>query len=1203
VTLEALPLSPNGKVDRKALPAPQSVAGQESSGFDAPRTPQEELLAGVWAQVLGMERVGVHDSFFELGGHSLLATQVVSRIRSTFQVEIPLRDVFEAPTVAELAKRVDAALQRGQGSRLPPLQPVAREGELPLSFAQQRLWFLSRLEPQSSAYNVLAALHLEGAVDVAALEHGLAGLVRRHESLRTTFSSNEGRPLQVIAPSWQVAVEQVDLSALPQAERLPEARRRVSEAGERPFDLERGPLLRALLVRLGEREHVLLLSMHHVVSDGWSMGVLVREMAALYGEATTGVQATLAPLPVQYADYAAWQRDWLRGESLETQLAYWRQQLGGAPRALELPTDRPRQRVQTSRGAHLPVRLGRELTEALEALCRREGVTPFMALLAALQVLLSRYSGQDDVCVGSPVAGRGRVETEGLIGFFVNTLVLRTKLAGNPTFRELLGRVRESTLGAYAHQDVPFEKLVEALQPERDLSRTPLFQVMLALQNAPLPELSLPGLTLRPLELERKSSKFDLAFSFSGQEGELRGTVEYNSDLFDGGTVSRMFTHLCTLLECAVREPTRRLAELPLLSAAEERRLLVEWNDTRREPSSLACAHQLFEAQVARTPDAPAVSFAGRTLTYRELDTRANQLAWHLRERGVGPEVKVGLCVERSPELVVGILGVMKAGGAYLPLDPGYPRERLAFMLEDAGAPLLVTQASLVARLPSFEGRRVLLDAEQAQVERQPGTPPPSGVWADGAAYVIYTSGSTGLPKGTVLTHRGLVNTALAAGEEHGVRPDSRVLQFASIGFDASVCEVFSTLVAGACLCLAPREELLPGPPLVETLVKQRISMVTLTPTVLARLEPAGLEAVETIISAGEACTPEVVGKWKAGRKLLNGYGPTEVTVCATLHKEVEAQGAGVIGRPWRNVRVYVLDGAMRPVPVGVAGELYVGGEGLARGYLGRAELTAEKFVPDALSGEAGARLYRTGDVVKWVEGGALEYVGRADAQVKVRGFRIELGEVEAVLRQQPGVADAVVVVREDVPGNKQLVAYLVGSGLEVAALRTGLRERLPEHMVPSSFLVLPALPLLPSGKVDRKALPAPDASQQRAGETFAPPQTETERALATLWQEVLQVPKVGLHDRFFDLGGNSLTLVQLHSRMRSQLGIDVPLTELFQYPSIGALAAYLLQRAAAAVAPEQADPERFDHRRARLEQQRQARRRNTTAEQENEDE
>ncbi|HYO51728.1 non-ribosomal peptide synthetase, partial [Archangium sp.] len=1205
VMLEALPLMPSGKVDRKALPAPRSVAGSELSGVEAPRTPIEELLAGMWAQVLGVERVGPYDSFFELGGHSLLATQVVSRIRSAFQVEVPLRDVCEAPTVAELAMRVEAALQRGQGPQVPPLQPVTREGELPLSFAQQRLWFVSRLEPGNAAYNILAVLHLEGTLDVPALEHGLAGIVRRHESLRTTFSSIEGRPLQVIAPSWAVTLEQVDLRSMPEAERLPEARRRVGEEGERPFDLERGPLLRALLVRLGEREHVLLLAMHHIVSDGWSMGVLVREMAALYGEATTRVDAGLAPLPVQYADYAAWQRGWLQGEALEAQLGYWRRQLEGAPRALELPTDRPRQRVLTSRGASLTMELGGELSAALEAFCRREGVTPFMALLAVLQVLLSRYSGQDDVCVGSPVAGRSRVETEGLVGFFVNMLVLRTRLAGNPTFRELLGRVRESTLGAYAHQDVPFEKLVEALQPERDLSRTPLFQVMLALQNAPLPELSLPGLTLRPLDLERQSSKFDLAFSFSEQERELRGKVEYNSDLFDAGTVSRMVSHLRTLLECALREPERRLADLPLLSGEEQRRMLVEWNDTHREPPSAPCAHRLFEAQVERTPDAPAVSFAGRTLTYRELDARANQLAWYLRERGVRPEVPVALCVERSLELVVGILGVLKAGGAYLPLDPSYPHERLTFMVEDARASLLLTQAHLAEQVPSSWEPCVLLDAGWEAVARHPRRPPDVEVSADSAAYIIYTSGSTGRPKGTVLTHRGLVNTALAAGEEHGVREDSRVLQFASMSFDASVCEVFSTLVAGACLCLARREELMPGESLTETLLKERISMVTLTPTVLAQQGVEGLEGVETVISAGEACTREVVGKWKVGRKLLNAYGPTEVTVCATINKEVEEQRAGVIGRPWRNVRVYVLDGALRPVPVGVAGELYVGGEGLARGYLGKAELTAEKFVPDALSGAKGARLYRTGDVVRWLPGGELEYVGRADAQVKVRGFRIELGEVEAVLRQQHGVADAVVVVREDVPGNMRLVAYVVGEGAgpEAAALRTSLRERLPEHMVPSAFVVLEALPLMPSGKVDRKALPAPDGTQPRAGETFAPPQSETERALASLWQEVLQVPKVGLHDRFFDLGGNSLTLVQLHSRMRSQLGIDVPLTELFQYPSIGALAAYLLQRTAAVATPEQADPERFDQRRARMEQQRRARRRTTEAEQENEDE
>ncbi|HSP80899.1 MAG TPA: amino acid adenylation domain-containing protein, partial [Myxococcaceae bacterium] len=576
---------------------------------------------------------------------------------------------------------------------------------------------------------------------------------------------------------------------------------------------------------------------------------------------------------------------------------------------------------------------------------------------------------------------------EELIGFFVNTLVLRTRLGGNPTFRELLERVRETTLGAYAHQEIPFEKLVEALQPERDLSRPPLFQVMLALQNAPMPELSLPGLSLRPLELERRGSKFDLAFSFSEQERELRGAVEYNADLFDEETVSRMLGHLRTLLACALREPERRLAELPLLSEEEQRRMLVEWNDTRDGATPAPGILQLLDAWVERTPDAPAVSFSGRTLTYRELDRRANQLAWHLRSLGVGPEVAVGLCVERSLELVVGILGVLKAGGAWLPLDPTYPRERLAFMMEDAGVPLLLTQAHLATRLPSSGARCVLLDGDGEAVARQPEQPPPSEVSPDGAAYIIYTSGSTGRPKGTVLTHRGLVNTARAAAKVQGVEQESRVLQFASVGFDAAVFETFSTLVAGACLCLAPREALLPGPPLARTLVEERVTHVTLTPSVLAQQEVEGLEGVRAVVSAGEACTRELVRRWKPGRRMLNAYGPTEVTVCATVG-EAREERPGVIGKPWSNVRVYVLDEALRPVPVGVPGELYVGGEGLARGYLGRPGLTAERFIPDESGGEEGARLYRTGDVVRWLEGGELEYVGRADQQVKVRGFR-----------------------------------------------------------------------------------------------------------------------------------------------------------------------------------------------------------------------
>ena len=1155
--LEALPLTSSGKVDRKALPEPGAERPELEVAFVAPRNPVEELLASVWAEVLGVERVGVHDSFFDLGGHSLLATQVISRLREVLGVELPLQDFFAAPKVESVARKVEELQARSGGQQVPALVPAPRDGALPLSFAQQRLWFLDQLEPQNPLYNIPAAVRLEGELDVEVMGRCFEEILRRHEVLRTTFQAEGQEAVQRIHPAHVAPLVAVDLSALPEAEQRVEVVRLTEEEARKPFDLSRGPLVRLGLLRLSEREHVLFLTMHHIVSDGWSTGILLREVAALYEAFSAEKPSPLPELRIQYADYAAWQRGWLKGEALEAQLAYWRQRLQGAPALLELPTDKPRPAVQSYRGSHHVRRLSAELTKSLERLSRSEGVTSFMTLLAGFQVLLGRYSGQEDIVVGTGIAGRNRLETEGLIGFFINQLVLRGDLSGNPTCKELLARVRETTLGAYAHQELPFEALVKELNPERSLGHAPIFQVSLLLQNTPTARLELPGLTMSAVNFETGTSKLDLVVSLEETPDGLQSVWEYSTDLFEEGTIQRMAEHFERVLGQMAEDPGRRVKELEVMGAEERQRVVRDWNQTAVALPREACAHELFEARVARAPQAPAVSFEGQTLSYAELDRKANKLARHLKGLGVGPEVMVGLSMERSVELVVGMLGILKAGGAYVPLDPSYPADRLAMMMQEAALPVLLTQGKLASELPSTGKQVVRLDEDWAQIERQPEGRVESGGSGDNLAYVIFTSGSTGRPKGVMVRHRGLVNTALAAGEEHGVREDSRVLQYASMSFDASVCEVFSTLVAGACLCLAKREELMPGEPLTKTLLEQRISMVTLTPTVLAQQGVEGLEGVETVISAGEACTREVVGKWKVGRKLLNAYGPTEVTVCSTINKEVEEQRAGVIGKPWRNVRVYVLDGQGRPVPVGVAGELYVGGEGVARGYLGRADLTAEKFVPDALSGEAGARLYRTGDVVKWVEGGALEYVGRVDVQVKVRGFRIELGEVESVLRQQPGVADAVVVVRQET-GDKRLVGYYVrqeGVAVEAGAVREGLKAKLPDYMVPSVLMELEVLPLTSSGKVDRKALPAPGAERPELGVAFVAPRNAVEELLASIWADVLGVERVGIHDNFFDLGGHSLLANQLVSRLRAALGQEISLRDIFNQPTVAGLA------------------------------------------------
>ncbi|RKH74771.1 non-ribosomal peptide synthase/polyketide synthase [Corallococcus aberystwythensis] len=1151
VLLDALPLNTNGKLDRKALPAPEAAS---SSGYAAPSTPTEELLAGLWADVLRVKHVGREDHFFELGGHSLLATQLVSRLRAAFRVELPLRALFEAPTLAALAVRIDAALQSGQLAAAPPIQRVPRAQALPASYSQQRVWLLEQLAPGSTAFNVPLALRLSGALDVEALRQALEALVHRHEALRTTFRAAAEGPVQLIAPPSPLALQRGDLRSLPEDAREPEARRLSEAEALRPFDLATGPLLRASLLTLDAEEHVLLLTLHHIISDGWSRTVLVREVAELYRAFASGTPAALSPLPLQFADYAAWQHQWLRGDVLEEELAWWRRQLDGAPRALELPTDRPRAHHTQARAGLLPVVLPRELSEAVEALCVREGLTPFMFLLAAFQLLLSRYSGQDDICVGSPVAGRNRAELEGLIGFFLNTLVLRTRLDGDPTVRELLMRVRTTALGAFAHQHVPFEQL----QPMRDLRQAPLFQVMFILQNTPPAELSVPGLTFRHLPQASPAAKFDLTLSLSRTEHGFTGVLEYDASLFNASTAERMVRHLRGLVESLVAAPERPVSSLSLLTVDERRQVLGDWNATRADFPD-ACVHSLFEARARSTPHALAATFEGTRLTYAALDARANQLARELRRRGVGPEVRVALSVERSLDVVIGMLGILKAGGAWVPVDPLLPRERLAFLLEDSGAKLLVTQAALRDRFPKAHRDQALcLDLEREALEQELPEAPETAVTPRHLAYLLYTSGSTGTPKGTAVEHRSVANLVTHEAVAYGIGPGSRVLQFANLSFDLSVEEILTTLCAGATLVLAPLDKLMPGEPLRTLLREEALTVISLTPAALAATPADGLPELRTVISGGEALPREVVASWAPGRRFLNTYGPTEATVVATLTECVADERVPGIGRPLANVRAYVLDGRDEPVPVGVQGELYVGGAGVARGYAGRPALTAERFVPDPFSGEAGARLYRTGDVVRWREDGTLEFVGRADAQVKLRGFRIELGEVEHALRGHPSLKDAVVLAREDVPGDKRLVAYVVGStgatGLDLESLRAHVQQHLPGYMVPAAFVPLDVLPLTPNGKVDRKALPAPDLSRDASG--YIAPRTPTEERLAALFQRLLNSRRVGASDDFFDLGGHSLLATQAISRIREAFGVELPLRALFDAPAVEALSA-----------------------------------------------
>ncbi|MFP2902408.1 amino acid adenylation domain-containing protein, partial [Corallococcus sp. 4LFB] len=1015
VVLDAMPLNANGKVDRKALPEPE--APQSGSTYEAPRTETEAKLASIWAEVLRLPQVGVKDSFFELGGHSLLATQVVSRVRAELGVELPLRALFESSTVEALAGR----LQGTAGTHAPKLTRATHEGPLPLSFAQQRLWLLDQLQPEDASYNLPAALQLTGHLDVEALRRAFEALVARHEALRTTFHEHQGQPTQRIhAPAaWTLPL--TDLSSLPEDQRENEARKLADEEARRPFRLATGPLLRSALVRLAEGSHLLLVTMHHIVSDGWSMGVLVRELISLYAAFHDGKEPGLTPLPVQYADFATWQRNWLQGEALDAEIHYWKQQLSGAPAALELPTDHPRPPVQSHRGATVEVRIPSEVSHALKALAGREGATPFMVLLAAFQVLLSRYSAQDDISVGSPIAGRTQAETEGLIGFFVNTLVLRAQLNPRATFRELLAQVRGTTFAAYEHQHLPFEKLVEAVQPTRDLSRSPLFQAMFVLQNTPTEALRLPGLSFQALPLEAHFAKFDLSLALQEVQTGLVGSLEYATDLFDAATIQRMAGHFGVLLEAIARKPGTRLSDLPLLTDSERQQLLVDWNPEAapaiREPSIPA----MVEAQVRRTPDALAVITPERQLTYREVDAKANQLAHRLRGLGVGPEVRVGLCVERTEDLVIGALGILKAGGAYVPLDPSYPRERLGWLLEDAQGPALVAHSHLLSALPETSATAVCLDSD-AELAKQPTTAPEVDIHAGHLAYLIYTSGSTGRPKGVAISHGNAVSFLHWALATFTPEELKGTLAATSLNFDLSVFELFAPLSSGGAVVVA-RNAL----HLAELPTASHVTLVNTVPSAMAQLLRLNAvpPTVRVVNLAGEAL-PETLARQVYAvptvEKLYNLYGPSEDTTYSTASL-VGRDEVPLIGRPLPATRAHVLDASLQPVPVGVAGELYLAGEGQARGYLLRPELTAERFVPEPY-GPPGGRMYRTGDRVRYRVDGRLEYLGRIDFQVKVRGFRIELGEIEAALRRAPGLKDAVVVARGEA-ADKRLIGYV----------------------------------------------------------------------------------------------------------------------------------------------------------------------------------
>ncbi len=1248
--------------------SPQTV----TETYVAPRTPEEELLASIWVDVLRLERVGIHDDFFASGGDSLIGTQVISRIHDTFAVELPLHALFEAPTIAQLNTRLNA---RGRESSLPPITRVERDKPLPLSFAQQRLWFLDQLESKSATYNLAAAVRLEGQLDPQTLERSLQAMVRRHESLRTRFPIQDGAPVAEISDT-PFRLDGIDLRALSGVEQESEVQRLLKEEAMRPFDLTTGPLFRAVLFQSGTSSHILQIIVHHIIMDGWSHGIFIREWRVLYEAALKGHGSPLSELPVQYVDFAHWQRQWLTSEALDKQYRYWKQQLADAPALLELPTDFPRPPIQSYQGASVSFSLSDGLTAQLKQLSQQADTTLFMTLWSAFAIVLSRYSGHSgktDIVIGSPIANRTHRDIESLIGFFVNTLVLRLDLSDNPPFEKVLRQARQVALDAYAHQDIPFEHLVEALQPERNLSHAPFFQVMFVLQNAPLPDLELPGLNLTILELESTISKFDLTLEVTETAAGLTCRLEYCTGLFERATIERLSGHLQTLLSGIVENPNLPIHELPLLTEAE-RQQFVAWNDTAVDYPQDLCIHQLFEAQVEKTPEAVAVVCEDRQLTYRELNARSNRLARYLQTLGVKPEVLVGICLERSLDMVIGLFGILKAGGAYLPLDPDYPAARLAFMLEDAQVPVLLTRSDLKEKLPEIQARMVCLDVEAEALSQLNPENLVAGVKPENLAYVIYTSGSTGKPKGTQIIHQGLTNYLSWSLEYYQVAKESGAPVHSPLGFDATITSLFLPLLAGQRIVLLSASY--EADAILAAIQDfQNWSFIKLTPahleilnTLLPRQELSG--KTRFLILGGEALFGSSLSLWRSSTpetRIINEYGPTETVVGCCIY-EVDAstlgEGAVPIGRPIANTQLYILDNFLQRLPIGVLGELHIGGAGVARGYLNRPDLTAEKFIKNPFSDDPDSRLYKTGDLARYLPDGNIEYLGRLDNQVKIRGFRIELGEIEAALMEYPDVQEAVVMVREDEPGEKRLVAYVVSDliptripyrteclveyedqliplqtadictagvllegkpsfekGKKVSVqvrlpgedkacwlkgrvaysrastvgidfkltpeeqilmekgvtyeledkgfinflvyslrdkLRHALEEKLPSYMVPSDFVLLISLPLTPNGKIDRQALSRLSVNYQLSEETFVAPRTADEKLLAEIWASVLGIERVGIRDNFFDLGGHSLLAVSLLAQIEGQFGKQLPLSALFQGPTIEELAKLL---------------------------------------------
>ncbi|HLP89583.1 MAG TPA: amino acid adenylation domain-containing protein [Nostocaceae cyanobacterium] len=1180
VLLDNFPMTPSGKLDRRALPAPETNLTITTQSFVQPTNFTQERLCRIWSDVLGLERISITDDFFQLGGHSLLATKLVSRIREEFNIAFPLRAIFESSTIIGLAEELDRLMGEIQveNATIDIIPQVTARQYLPLSFAQSRLWFLDCLEPNNPAYNMAFAYRVEGNLQQRELEQSFQEIINRHEILRTSFVNQDGSPVQLIHDFVPVPLTVTDLSNLTTEHQERELKTAVQGEIITPFNLQSVPLLRIHLYKLAAETHVIVLVMHHIISDGWSQGIMIKELSSIYTALCQGQASPLAPLSLQYGDFAHWQQTIFTQTQLPQQLAYWKEKLGRKTTVLELPTDFPRPATPSYQGATVIFKIDREIGDRFKKFCDSHGTTLFMGFLAVFSTLLQRYSGQEDLLIGTPIANRNRKQIEDLIGFFVNTLVIHADLAGNPEFTTLLGRIKEETLEAFAHQDVPFEKIVEEIQPDRNLNQNPLFQVMFILQNAPMGKLELPDLTFTPLEMEQVTAKFDLSLSIIEAEQEIIGLWEYRTDLFTAETINRMVGHFQTLLTNILANPQQNLAQIPILTVKEQQQLLTQLNHNPVEFNQAKLVHQLIELQAEKTPDAIAVVWEDEHLTYRELNQKSNQLAHYLQSLGVKPDVLVGICVERSLEMIIGLLAVLKAGGAYVPIDPNYPQERIKFMLNDTKVSVLLTQQKLIPQLdiPS-QIQTICLDTDREIIGQYSQENPISRVRGNNLAYMIYTSGSTGKPKGVMIEHYSFLNFTQATIHEYQITESDRILEFFSISFDAAVESIYPCLVQGATLVLRTDEILTSIPKFIEKCHQWSITISSLTTAfwhqLAAELNKWNLTlppSLRLVIFGGEQALLDKVTAWqqqiKTDVKLINNYGPTETTVvatnCSLITKKLTSSVP--IGQPIPNMEVYILDPYLQPVPVGVAGELYISGAGVARGYFRRPDLTAEKFVPHPFSQKIGARLYKTGDLVRYLNDGNIEYLGRIDNQVKIRGFRVEIGEIEAILGEHPEILSTAIITNIDASGSKQLIAFVVPKSQPAPSpntLREFLKAKLPNYMIPAHFVTLPNLPLTPNGKIDRKALAALKIEQNTNLTKCIPPRTPLENKLVKIWEEMLQIKPVGVTDNFFDLGGHSLLAIKLITAIEKQLQLNLPVVTLFRQGTIEKIAAVLEQK------------------------------------------